>query len=435
MATADVGEARPAAGEHAMKRPWQISIGDYAPLIGEEAAERIARKANRLRGLSIVHVSSTFYGGGVAEMLSSLTLLERNLGLRSDWRLIQGSPDFFSVTKKLHNALQGADINVTELKEQIYEEINLQNALRMDLDGDIVVVHDPQPLPLVQHVRRRCPWVWRCHIDLSQPDPEAWDCVRPMIEQYDAVVLSLPEYAKEIAVPQVFIMPGIDPFATKNRQLSEGEIANRMRYYGIREDLPLVAQVSRFDPWKDPEGVIDAFEQAAREVPATLVLLGNVAMDDPEGQQVFESVIGRKSERVFILTAEDSAFVNALQRRADVVVQKSLREGFGLTVAEAMWKSAVVVGGNCGGIRHQIADRQNGFLVSSVDETAQRIVEILRDPGLRSTIGEAASESVRERFLLSRVLEDQLDVFAAFEQGFALNPARLTARTRLGTRE
>ena len=418
-----------------MKRPWQITLGDYAPLIGEEAAERIAQKAYRLRGLSIVHVSSTFYGGGVAEMLSSLTLLERSLGLRSDWRLIQGSPDFFSVTKKLHNALQGAEINVTDLKQAIYEEINLQNALRMELDGDLVVIHDPQPLPLVQHVRRHCPWIWRCHIDLSQPHAEAWEVVQPLVEQYDAVVLSLPEYAKELTVPQVFIMPGIDPFTTKNRALSDAEIDDRLRHYEIPEDLPLVVQVSRFDPWKDPEGVIEAFERAAREVPATLVLLGNVAMDDPEGQQVFESIIGRKSERVRILTAEDSAFVNALQRRADVVLQKSLREGFGLTVTEAMWKSAVVIGGDCGGIRRQIENEKSGFLVSSVEDAAKRIVEVLEDSDLRATMGEAAHARVVEHFLLSRLLEDHLDLFMAFEQGYALKSSRLPARVRLGSYE
>jgi trehalose synthase len=418
-----------------MKRPWQITLGDYAPLIGEEAAERIAQKAYRLRGLSIVHVSSTFYGGGVAEMLSSLTLLERSLGLRSDWRLIQGSPDFFSVTKKLHNALQGAEINVTDLKQAIYEEINLQNALRMELDGDLVVIHDPQPLPLVQHVRRHCPWIWRCHIDLSQPHAEAWEVVQPLVEQYDAVVLSLPEYAKELTVPQVFIMPGIDPFTTKNRALSDAEIDDRLRRYEIPEDLPLVVQVSRFDPWKDPEGVIEAFERAAREVPATLVLLGNVAMDDPEGQQVFESIIGRKSERVRILTAEDSAFVNALQRRADVVLQKSLREGFGLTVTEAMWKSAVVIGGDCGGIRRQIENEKSGFLVSSVEDAAKRIVEVLEDSDLRTTMGAAAHARVVEHFLLSRLLEDHLDLFMAFEQGYALKSSRLPARVRLGSYE
>jgi len=426
---------RDAAGGHAMKRPWQITIGDYAPFVGEEAAERIVQKAYRLRGLSIVHVSSTFYGGGVAEMLSSLTLLERSLGLRADWRLIQGSPDFFSVTKKLHNALQGADINVTDLKQKIYEEVNIQNALRMELDGDVVIIHDPQPLPLVQHVRRRCPWIWRCHIDLSHPHPEAWKLVQPLVEQYDAVILSLPEYAREIGTPQVFVMPGIDPFAPKNRPFTDAEIDERLRRYEIPEDLPLVVQVSRFDPWKDPEGVIEAFELATREAPATLVLLGNVAMDDPEGQQVFESIIGRKSDRIRILTAEDSAFVNALQRRATVVVQKSLREGFGLTVSEAMWKSAVVIGGNCGGIRHQIENEKSGFLVSSVEDAAARIVEALRNPGLRSTMGEAAHATVVERFLLSRVLEDELDMFGAFEQGFALNSSRLPARVRLGSYE
>jgi trehalose synthase len=325
------------AGEFAMKKhAWLVKIEDYAPLIGPEAVDRITRKAQRLRGLRVVNISSTFYGGGVAEMLSSSTLLARSVGIRSDWRLIQGSPDFFSVTKKFHNALQGADIDFTDLKKEIYEEIVVQNAVRMEMDADLVIVHDPQPLPLITHYRRNCPWVWRCHVDLSQPDPEVWAYLKQYVEQYDAVILSLPEYARELAPPQVFIMPAIDPFSVKNAELSEGEIRERLDHYRIPTDLPIVAQISRYDRWKDPEGVIQAFKIACQEFPATLVLLGNVAMDDPEGQEVFESVLKHKEERIHVLTVEDSALVNALQRRAAVILQKSVREGFGLTVTEAM---------------------------------------------------------------------------------------------------
>jgi trehalose synthase len=364
----------------------------------------------------------------VAELLSSETLLARNLGLNADWRLIQGSPDFFNVTKKLHNALQGAEINLTDLKRKVYEEIVLQNAIRMDVqDYDFVVIHDPHPLPLIRHYRRTCPLMWRCHVDLSNPNPEVWEYLKAFIEDYDAVVLSLPEYAQPIDPPQVFIMPAINPFSLKNGELSPADIQDRLQHYGIPDDWPIVVQVSRFDRWKDPEGVIAAFQLARQQVPATLVLLGNVATDDPEGQEVFESLLKHKEERIHILTMEDSALVNVLQRHAAVVLQKSLREGFGLTATEAMWKGAAVIAGRCGGLTHQIEDGVNGFLVASVEEAAERLVQLLKDAELRTTLGAKGRERVRECFLLTRKLEQYLDLFSAFEPQFAVHHSRLSA--------
>lgn len=403
------------------KHSWMVEVADYEPLIGEQTMARILHKAHRLRDMRVLHISSTFYGGGVAEMLSSETLLTRSLGLKADWRLIQGSPDFFSVTKKLHNALQGAEINLTELKKEVYEEVIVQNALRMDMEYDFVVVHDPQPLPLINHYRRTCPWVWRCHLDLSHPNPEVWNYLRGFIDQYDAVVVSLPEYAQAMVPPQVSIMPAINPFSLKNAELGKADVRDRLKHYGIPDDLPIVAQISRFDRWKDPEGVIEAFKLAREQVDATLVLLGNVATDDPEGQQVFESLLACREERIMILTAEDSALVNALQRHAAVVVQKSLREGFGLTATEAMWKGAAVIGGDCGGLRHQIEDGVNGFLVPSVEQAAQRMVELLNDGALRKRLGQRARETVSERFLMTRKIEEYLDLFSAFEPRFSIN--------------
>jgi len=409
------------------KYSWMVNIEDYAPLIGEETMERILHKAHRLRDLRVLHVSSTFYGGGVAEILSSATLLECSLGIKSDWRLIQGSPDFFNVTKKIHNALQGGEINLTELKKEVYEEVVVQNAVRMDMDCDFVVVHDPQPLPLIRHYRRTCPWVWRCHVDLSHPNPEVWTYLRSYVEEYDAVVVSLPEYAQQITPPQVFIMPAINPFSLKNAEMSEVEIKDRLKHYGIPDDLPIVAQVSRFDRWKDPEGVIEAFQLARQEVDATLVLLGNVATDDPEGQEVFESLLKHKEDRIHILTVEDSALVNALQRRAAVILQKSIREGFGLTATEAMWKGTAVIAGRCGGLKHQIEEGVNGYLVGSVEEAAQRIVELLRDKKARQELGRKARDTVRERFLMTRKVEQYLDLFSAFEPHFEVNHKHLSA--------
>jgi trehalose synthase len=390
---------------------------------------RILAKAYRLRGL---HVSSTFYGGGVAESLSSETLLTRNLGLNADWQLIQGSPDFFNVTKKLHNALQGAEINLTDLKKEVYEEVMLQNAIRMDMqDYDFVVIHDPQPLPLICHCRHTCPWVWRCHVDLSAPNPEVWEYLTPYIQEYDGVVLSLPEYTQSIAPPQVCIMPAIHPVSLKNGELSRGDIIDRLQHYGIPDDLPIVVQVSRFDRWKDPEGVIAAFQLARQQVPTTLVLLGSVATDDPEGQQVFESLLRHKEERIHILTVEDSTLVDVLQRHAAVVLQKSLREGFGLTATEATWKRAAVIAGRCSGLTHQIDNGVNGFLVDSVEEANERLVQLLNNPELRQTLGANAREVVRERFLLTRKLEQYLDLFSAFEPQFTVDHNRLSALNHL----
>jgi len=401
--------------------PFKLTtVEDYEPLVGAKTIERILQKASRLRDLHVAHVNSTYYGGGVAELLSSLTLLMNSAGIKTGWRVIQGRPDFFSITKKMHNALQGGDINLTDLKLQIYQEVAFENAARIHLDHDVIIVHDPQPLPLIRLYRKKAPWVWRCHIDLSVPHQELWEYLRSFIERYDAVVLSLPEYAQKLDVPQRFIMPAINPFSTTNKELSDVEITDRLAHYGIPDDLPLVVQVSRFDKWKDPQGVIDAFRIARKQVDCTLVLVGNVATDDPEGQEVFESLCKCREDRVRILSAQDSVLVNALQRRAAVVLQKSIREGFGLTVAEAMWKGTPVIGGNVGGIRHQIRDGENGFLVETVEQAAARIVQVVKDPNLRKKLGENARETVRHCFLLTRLMEEWLDLICAFEAGFHL---------------
>lgn len=399
------------------------SVEDYEPLVGSETVERLLKKAAALHDLHIVNVNSTYYGGGVAEILSSLTLLMNASEIKTGWRVMEGRPDFFSVTKKMHNALQGADINFTDLKMQIYEEVAFENAARLHLDHDVVIVHDPQPLPLIQHYRKKAPWIWRCHVELSQPHPDVWAYIAPLIERYDAVVLSLPEYAQNLGTPQRFIMPAINPFSTTNKELSDAEIADRFAHYDIPTDLPLVVQVSRFDRWKDPHGVIDAFRIARKQVDCTLVLVGNVATDDPEGQEVFASLCRCGEDRIRILSVQDTALVNALQRRATVVLQKSIREGFGLTVTEAMWKGAAVIGGNVGGIKHQIQDGVNGFLVNNVEQTAARIVELVKDPALRERLGRNARETVRSRFLMTRMMEDWLDLIGSFDARFLLKGA------------
>ena len=397
-----------------------VQVEDYEQFVGAETIERIKEKAKSLHDLHGANVNSTYYGGGVAQLLSSLTLLMNSLGIKSGWRAIHGPPDFFSVTKKMHNALQGGEINLTKRKMELYEDVIYENMIRNHLDHDVVIVHDPQPLPMINHYRRRGPWIWRCHIDLSHPNQELWNYLVPFIEEYDAVVLSSKDYAQELTTPQVFFMPAIDPFSIVNRELSQDEIEQRLNYHNIPTDLPLVVQISRFDRWKDPEGVIKAFRLARKEVDCTLVLLGNVATDDPEGPEVYESLLGSQEERIIILSRQDGALVNALQRRATIVLQKSIREGFGLTVAEAMWKGTPVIGGNVGGIRHQIEDGVNGFLVSSIEQTAGRIVQLIKDSGLRERLGEKAKETVRQQFLLTRYLEQYLDLFSSFETVYRL---------------
>jgi trehalose synthase len=268
---------------------------------------------------------------------------------------------------------------------------------------------------MIIHYQRRGVWIWRCHLDLSNANKELWSYLSPFIKRYDAVIFSLEEYRQHLKTPQLFFLPAIDPFSITNKELAENEVRERLNHYRIRTDLPLVLQTSRFDRWKDPEGVIKAYTLASREVDCSLVLLGNVAMDDPEGQQVYQSLLSFQGERIHILSHEDTALVNSLQRRAAVVLQKSIREGFGLTVAEAMWKGNPVIGGNVGGIRHQIEDGVNGFLVSSVEEAAARIVQLIKDEKLRRQMGRRAKETVKERFLLTRLLEQYLDLFSSFE--------------------
>ena len=398
-----------------------IQLEDYQQFIGAEAVQRIRKKVKKLGHMHIVNVNSTYYGGGVAELLSSMTLLMNSLGIRAGWRMIQGSPDFFSITKKMHNALQGGKINLSKRKKKIYEEVIYENSIRNHLDQDMIIIHDPQPLPMVTHYKKKGPWIWRCHIDLSNPNKELWDYLCQFIEKYDAMILSIEEYRKDCGIPQLFFMPAIDPFTIKNKELTEREINERLKHYNIPTDLPIVAQVSRFDRWKDPEGVIKAFKIARKQVKATLVLLGNAALDDPEGEKIYHSLLKQREERILIISREDTALVNALQRKAAVILQKSIREGFGLTVTEAMWKGTPVIGGDVGGIRYQIKDGINGFLVSSVEEAAERLVQLLKNEKLRKKLGSQGRETVKRNFLLTRLLEQYLDLFNSFEPVYKLS--------------
>jgi trehalose synthase len=390
------------------------SLESYEPLIGAAAVQRILAKVETLRGLRIAHISSTFYGGGVTEILTPLTLLMNSVGIDTSWHLVQGTPAFFRCTKMLHNALQGQDVMLTDEDKGVYEEVLAENSMRLHIeDSDVVIVHDPQPLPLVaKFAGRLSPWIWQCHVDLSTPDPAVLAYLRSYVERYDLAVFSLPDYRQNLDVPQRFITPAIDPFSGKNCELSADEATAILQQHEIPTDRPIVAQVSRFDRWKDPAGVIEAFRQARRKVDCRLVLLGSPASDDPEAGVVLDELHGLLDEHVLVCAVDDPLLVNALQRRAAVVLQKSLREGFGLTVTEAMWKGAAVIGGNVGGIRAQIADGENGLLVDSIDEAADQIVRLLQDEKLRKQLGVRARQTVVERYLLSHLLEEWIDTIA-----------------------
>ncbi len=411
----------PASTDPSPRLHEPVEVQDYEPYIGREAVDRIHRKGRALRHLRVVHLNSTFYGGGVAELLDSLSLMLNCAGLDTEWRTLQGARDFFGVTKKMHNALQSGEINLSDLKKRIYEDVIAKNARRTHLENyNRVVIHDPQPLPFICHYNKNGPWIWHCHVDLTDPNPELWAYLEQFVERYDAVVVSSDKYRRELETPQRVVRPAIDPFTIKNKPMSEAEIQERLDHYEIPTDLPLVVQVSRFDRWKDPEGAIEAFKLALESVDARLVLLGAVAGDDPEGQEVYESLLDERSDRIIILSREDTALVNALQREARVVLQKSLREGFGLTVSEAMWKETPVIGGDVGGIPLQIEDGENGFLVSSIPEAAERIVQLVDNPELADRLGGRARETVRENFLMIRLLEDYLDLLGAFETRYHL---------------
>ena len=390
-------------------------IERYAPLVGEERVVEIVRAARPLLGLRVLHISSTFHGGGVAGMLRTLIPLMCDVGLDADWSLLYGTPDLFGITKSLHNALQGEGIQLSEEDFELYLNINAFFARHTPLFHDVVVVHDPQPLPMIRYVKKGKPWVWRCHIDLSGPDEGVWERLKPFALRYDAGVISSEAFRKpDLPLPTYVIPPAIDPFSDLNRELSQEAIDRKLAEYGLSSDKPLILQVSRFDKWKDPLGVLEVFRRVRKEVDAQLVLLGNMAADDPEGPQIFKEVSARAEglPDVHLITATDELLVNALQRAASVVLQLSLREGFGLTVSEALWKGTPVVATNVGGIPLQILDGKTGFLVSprDYDKAAERVVQILRDPDLGKELGEAGRNHVRENFLITRLLRDWLNL-------------------------
>ncbi len=397
------------------------TIDSYKASAGAEAIASVRALAAPLQGMRVLHVSATPYGGGVAEILRSEIPLLRDLGLLADWKLITGGDEFFTVTKTMHNALQGGKRGLTATERGTYLRQSTQNAALLEERYDIVVVHDPQPLALpALHGVGDARWIWRCHIDTSEPNPEVWSFLRPFLEPYDSAVFTLGGFVPpEFPVQRIAIIPpGIDPQSPKNVALDPGLARGLLGWIGVDPARPLVTQISRFDPWKDPLGVIAAYQLVKEEVPELqLALAGSMALDDPEGwdvyRQIREAARSDPDVRVFTnLTGVGNVEVNAFQRCSAVVIQKSIREGFGLVVSESLWKGTPVVAGRAGGIPLQL-NAGGGYLVDSVEDCARRVRDLLADPETREAQGQAGRRVVRDRFLLTRLIADDLRLYSS----------------------
>ncbi len=389
-------------------------IADFVPIVGESVVADLRALAGRLRGRRILNVNSTAVGGGVAEILSRMLPLLHQLEVDAHWDVIKGNERFFHVTKKMHNALHGGSEPISGEEFAFFLETNRDNLQGMDLGADIVFIHDPQPIALVEK-KDGGRWVWRCHIDFTSPQAGTWEFLKGYIERYDAAVFSAPAFSRPLAVRQVLIQPSIDPLSDKNRELDEEAVAGICDRFGLDRRRPIITQISRFDYLKDPLGVIRAYQLVKRHVDCQLVLAGGGATDDPEGAQVLEEVKGAAAEDpdifVLFLPPASDVEINALQRASTIVLQKSLREGFGLTVSEALWKAKPVIASAVGGIPQQIAHKYSGILTHSIDGTAYWIKQLLQEPEFARKLGENGREHVRNNFLITRHIRDYLLLF------------------------
>jgi len=395
-------------------------LEEYKPIVGAGVVEELRILGNRLRNRRVVNVNSTRVGGGVAEILNRLVPLLQEVGIDARWEVIRGTQEFFDLTKRMHNALHGKPDTFTAQDREIYNTATEDNLASLDLGADIVFIHDPQPAGLIR-ARRELgnKWIWRCHIDVSAPAPGAWEFIAPLVEKYDLAVFSAPQFSRELPIPEVLIAPSIDPLSDKNRELRESEIEQVLQRIGVRSDKPIVTQVSRFDRFKDPLGVIDAFKLARERVDCQLILVGGSATDDPEGAQVLKEVRERAADdadiHVVDLPPTSNVEINAIQRASTVVIQKSLKEGFGLTVSEALWKGKPVIAGAVGGIPLQITHKYSGILTHTVEGTAFWIKMLLSAPEFAARLGENGREHVRNNFLLTRHMRDYMLAFLLLE--------------------
>jgi trehalose synthase len=412
-----------------MKRANDKSLQDiiaaYRSVTSTTVIHQLQQLAAPLKGARVLHINSTREGGGVAEILHKLIPLKQSLGIEADWEIITGDQEFYQCTKGFHNALQGMHQSISDKLLQNYEKTNRENSdrLRAKLhDADFVFIHDPQPAPLLKYTSgRKGKWIWRCHIDVSRPYREVWKYLRQWILPYDASIFSLPEFAQSLPHPQYIIAPSIDPLSEKNCPLPEDEIKGIYSQFNLDPDLPMVTQISRYDRFKDPLGVIEAFKLASKLTPLQLVLAGGGASDDPEGEAVLNEVQqasnGNDNIHVLLLPADANRTINALQRASDIIMQKSIREGFGLTVSEGMWKGKPVIGGDTGGIRLQVINHYTGFLVRTPEGAALRTRYLLHRRDKLEEMGQRAKRFVEENFLITRHLREYLTLMVGLTNG------------------
>lgn len=390
-----------------------IRLDEYASVVGQPVIDDLRLLAERLQGKIVQHINSTAVGGGVAEILNRMVPLLKELGVESRWDVIKGGGEFFAVTKKFHNALHGRAEEITQHDFDVFMETSAKNNEEMIISGDIVFVHDPQPIALIQK-RGNNKWLWRCHVDVSNPNQKVWDFLKDYINRYDSAVFSAPSFARILPIRQFLIAPSIDPLSDKNKELTREQIDAVLNKYGIPKDKPIITQISRFDRLKDPVGVIAAYQKIKRYIDCRLVLAGGAAADDPEGIQVLAEVQDRaeddKDIHVLLLPQNDLE-INALQRASTIIMQKSLKEGFGLTVAEALWKGKPVVASNVGGIPLQITHKYSGLLCHSIEGAAFALKQLLNSPEYAQKLGDNGREHIRNNFLLTRHLRDYMLLF------------------------
>ncbi|HZD60642.1 MAG TPA: glycosyltransferase [Anaerolineae bacterium] len=404
------------------------SIKEYEHIVDEEIIEKVRQLGKDMKGARILNISSTAFGGGVAELLYTLVPLMRDVGLDADWQVIPGSENFFTITKLFHNALQGMDLIATPKMIDTYLKQNENNADLFDGTYDIVMVHDPQPASMLSFLKEKGKktgkWIWRCHIDLTAAKQSVWGFLEPYLQQYDAAVFTMPQYIKnDFSVDKIAIVPPtIDPLSSKNIDISQETIDSVLERYHIDKHRPILSQVSRFDPWKDPLGVIDAYRIAKKEFPEVqLLMIASMATDDPEGFHYYEKTFRHAGgdPDIYLLSNLEGVGnleVNAFQRASQIVIQKSTREGFGLVVSEALWKERPVIGGDVGGIPLQVINGKDGFLVSSSEQCGKKVIEILSDPNMAHEMGQFGKEHVRKNFLSPRQLADYMELFNSLDQ-------------------
>ena len=395
-----------------VNRDLQISLKDYKDIAPQGTVDLIYKLSEKLKGKTFLHINSTKLGGGVAEMLLRLIPLFSGLGINTRWEIINGTPLFYKTTKCFHNALQGNKEPITKEMYNEYISINEENAKQIPLDADFTIIHDPQPAVLIKYKPKNSSWIWRCHIDISHPQRNVWMFLKDYVSSYNGAIFSLPSFAQKLSIPQYLIYPSIDPLSDKNKELPVEQINGILSKYNIQRERPIVLQVSRFDKFKDPMGVIESYKLVKQYNDCVLVLAGGGATDDPEGVEVLNQIkeAARNDKDIYILDLPPDANIeiNALQRAATVILQKSTKEGFGLTVAEAMWKEKPIIGGAVGGITVQIIYGQTGFTVNSIEGCAYRIRYLLNNPNAACEMGQKSKEYVRRNFLITRHICDYL---------------------------